>query len=1796
MSHTSGRTVRALPSVCLCLALVVGSLLPSPTMLAAAQPRLPARTLAADLAAGDSMTQPASAAHAQPIEDLLWVLTSVRIDVNCGADCEGNPGDYPAESSTSAFLRLVEPSGLIIQLGLTGGMPKSVPVGGSGRLSATASADFYLPGWTSGNDTPIWVGDFLGNGNTAQYHGGHASLGFGHAYDTQFPLPARDRPLDDQVFAPSVTAGSRFGVGFAYNGSLTITGYYKIAPLPAIDAVRSTVTVLNAETCGEGEAALLCLPAGSGEARNFGFLLNGVDLAGYPYKAKDSTMAVTRSCGGTVEAPRLVNPGPFIGWNQPGQWTEFDPGLYRYDFTVDGVALASTATVSWYGTPDAQKSHAAAAAATLWTNSTPLTLTVTARDACGQAPFGPPGALLPMAELTFNALPPATVPPSSYQAPFDAAGVAHFNVPVTAAARYSVVAKAVDANVTLLDQPQLAAFNRGAIIAGRVTRADGAGMPNIHIHLASAAHSYDATTDSAGFYHSDIAAGTYTLTPSSGHNDTFSPATRSVTVSAPNGGAVAQDFTVIFDAGTPRVFGFVMSELSGAPLQGVTIQTEKGKVAETNASGAFVIDLAAGTHTIRPYKKGTVFTPPSMKVTLPPAPGPLSFKGRPEPALIAWPASAPDGGTPNVTVRLQNGPPNTPVSLLSSRMEVDVFTARRGMTDAQGRFETTMRSRAAGVSLLRVLNETTNQTLDTSATVTFTGDTTPPEGKGPVITEVKPRYSLNDAYIQGVPAPNLIKVQVDWGQEGPKLVRMVLNGHSVSQLTDGSGASFTINMGQGLPLGENRLSFVAVDAKDQVSPEMVYRPKVVQAPGWLLAFLRSELTLGEALPGDVKLATSGYTAAIQWPLQPLGADAFFPAGPAPRFEANAEGRIKVPISCKDAVAASLKGKLTFQVSERSKIEGSSTASLEAPRSYCLITLPTGSIAGSVEGSYRFYEKPFLTAIFDWNPYAATALYMLLKLTGLRAYLTKAGVIFIDGKTHGDMKATLFSPENGLTIWPSDLNFGGGLGVEGGFEARMKAAEMKVTMSGDGSIAWQKDGPLEWPPLAGSRFDKVTLAGAFNYLFRYGDRMFKPRTYGFEWVYPPQPPPTGSLLAASDADYESLTLIPHMAAPGYAAFDERTSRPAFASMGEDALALAERPATPTQSAILVSNVYTYSEPSLALHPLTDKAVLLWVHDDLAKEVGQSHEIAYSLWDGSAWSTPAPVTNDTLSDGAPAVAWANDGKAVALWQRLTEMQTITTTWSITLARSLKIASATYAPGAGWSTPELVAGTTGLQQAPVLARAPDGRLLAAWRANAAGEPEGNAAHPDSLMAAFYDRGWSPAAAVRAGLEEVSELAAGYGQGGAAMLAYTRLITPTGAVTPTMQLFTLAWDGSGWSEPVRQSDLAVDANTQPQIIYNAANQPLLIWLAEASAGAPAGGTIRMKNLATGAVRDVDLADAGGGSGRGRRFVDEFRALGLPGGDVAVVLRGQAGKSDLYVARFDAAADLWGQPMPLTQDRAQERYPTAAVDGQGRLLMAYTRNEVVASQAVTTTRTGTYTYTMWSDLPSDLMTLSHRFTGNLTLGEGDLQTSALPATPGAQPAGTFTVTATVHNTGDLPLAGGAVAFYDGNPAQGGVLFSGRVLSGTLAAGASDVFTVIYSPVTAGPHTLYAVADPFDGVAESDEADNTGRITLAPDLALEAAGPLAVAASEFRLGAVVSNAGPVDAVATTAGLLSRGGRPGRGHSRSAGVGCRQVGRGFRLLAAHCGACLAGNPGCARRSWAQRRDADGEQRLHVHCGG
>ncbi|MCX7670673.1 MAG: hypothetical protein N2439_11450, partial [Anaerolineae bacterium] len=281
------------------------------------------------------------------------------------------------------------------------------------------------------------------------------------------------------------------------------------------------------------------------------------------------------------------------------------------------------------------------------------------------------------------------------------------------------------------------------------------------------------------------------------------------------------------------------------------------------------------------------------------------------------------------------------------------------------------------------------------------------------------------------------------------------------------------------------------------------------------------------------------------------------------------------------------------------------------------------------------------------------------------------------------------------------------------------------------------------------------------------------------------------------------LIGHAPGKDYAAFRAvPATRQAFARAAGGAREALGLSATTVITSVLVSNVYTYTEPALAIQPTTGDALLLWVHDDANKPVGQAHEIAFSRWDGSAWRVPAAVTDDDKLDSAPQVAWAAGGEGVAVWQRLNDTLPITATFDVTTAQKIEIATAVYDPALGtWSPVSLLTDNAALDMTPRLAANADGKLLAVWRQNDAGLLSGTTANPDHIVAAFYDGGWGAAAVAVDGIPGLVDLAAGYGAD-AATIAFTRYLTPTGSVTPTLQLFTTAWNGSAWSAAVQRTD----------------------------------------------------------------------------------------------------------------------------------------------------------------------------------------------------------------------------------------------------------------------------------------------------------------------------------------------------------------------------------------------------------
>ena len=474
---------------------------------------------------------------------------------------------------------------------------------------------------------------------------------------------------------------------------------------------------------------------------------------------------------------------------------------------------------------------------------------------------------------------------------------------------------------------------------------------------------------------------------------------------------------------------------------------------------------------------------------------------------------------------------------------------------------------------------------------------------------------------------------------------------------------------------------------------------------------------------------------------------------------------------------------------------------------------------------------------------------------------------------------------------------------------------------------------------------------------------------------------------------------------------------------------------------------------------------------------------SPWSCASAGEIAPIglrrrrsTDDTLQDMAPQVAWAAGGQAVAVWSRWQQSASAASTADEGFLNAVEIASATYdAATDTWSAPTPLTANQLADFAPILARNPNGRLLAAWSqftAVSGLQTDG----PGNVMAAFYDGGWGAPGVVVTDVAQLSEVAAGYGDG-RATIAFSRAVTPTGTVTPTRQIWTTAWDGTAWAAPQRLTDDHLD-HMYLNLLYNAQNEPLLVWFA--------GDALQLRNLVSGATANYSLGDGFG-------IQDELYAVQDSQGNIAAVFRDQTGRPDLYVAYYDRVHGVWGRPRPLTADEALERSLSPVFDATGRLQVAYGSTASYNEEIPVEVEAGeTLTLTMPTAGQTDLSLLRYTFDRNLTVPMDGLAVSDAAPTPGS----VVMVSGTVVNTGDLPLDGVTLTFFDGDPAAGGVFIGAAAAPAVLSAGASTTVTVPYLALAEGGiRTFYTLADATGQIAEVDESDNRGHLrALGPDL------------------------------------------------------------------------------------------------------
>jgi hypothetical protein len=304
-------------------------------------------------------------------------------------------------------------------------------------------------------------------------------------------------------------------------------------------------------------------------------------------------------------------------------------------------------------------------------------------------------------------------------------------------------------------------------------------------------------------------------------------------------------------------------------------------------------------------------------------------------------------------------------------------------------------------------------------------------------------------------------------------------------------------------------------------------------------------------------------------------------------------------------------------------------------------------------------------------------------------------------------------------------------------------------------------------------------------------------------------------------------------------------------------------------------------------------------------------------------------------------------------------------------------------------------------------------AWRNNPQGQLIGDAGRPDRILTARWNgSGWDAPLTAVGMIPGLADLALAH-QASQATLAWTTAMTPTGSVTPTLQLFTSRWSGEAWSSAVQLTDDTLQ-HTRPQLVYRQ-GQPYVVWLA--------GSTLALQSLSNLSARQAQtspLAQAPTVTLPGDLQIDQFHLLQDAAGNLLAVFTGQQNQQrDLYLAYYDNGLSLWGQPQRLTHDRASESYPAAGLDSSGRLLMAFSQTQVL-TRVLTTTLPGTtqvVSYTMPIDGQTDLKTLSHSLRADLAV------TSLAVSTQYPAPGSSVTMSATLANVGDLPLQNIPFAF-----------------------------------------------------------------------------------------------------------------------------------------------------------------------------
>ena len=565
-----------------------------------------------------------------------------------------------------------------------------------------------------------------------------------------------------------------------------------------------------------------------------------------------------------------------------------------------------------------------------------------------------------------------------------------------------------------------------------------------------------------------------------------------------------------------------------------------------------------------------------------------------------------------------------------------------------------------------------------------------------------------------------------------------------------------------------------------------------------------------------------------------------------------------------------------------------------------------------------------------------------------------------------------------------------------------------------------------------------------------------------------------------------------------------------------------PALPAGAELpLLGNVFPGSAPSLAARG--NELMLLYVRDTGAANPVQYTEIAWTRFNGTSWSTPQSLAPGGAAQFRPQVTYAANGDAIAVFERI-KNAAYTGTDLVEFGGLMEICWSRWNQATqAWSVPQALTNNAILDFEPRIAGPlTDGSILALWRESTSGELDASPTVPQRLMSARWTPGtgtWTAPAALLgpSGGLLAADIAAAADK---AVVAWSVDGDGDPATAADSEVFCRVFSAGAWGAAVAMTtDTVPDRN--PQVWVDSTGNVSLVWDRN-------GQLVHSRNFAAASV----VRNTAEGL-----TVAEYALTGGPGGNLVLIWQEMgANGSDAHYRVYDPASGSWSLDTRLSADSDVERDFSAVWDAMGNLTIAY-NNSAVTLQTVSVVTEGAGTVEV-ENVPQtgqvDLLLAKRAIVRDLAVVPGSLKVSGLGFSPGEA----VTVTCEVANTGNVAVENAVVAFYDGDPAAGGVEVRRETLAGWLTSSGTRTLTFTWTiPAPARARVLYAVVDPDKTVTEFSESNNAAHLTVGGmDLEVAARKTTVLRDGALRVVARIENIGsaPAPVAALT---LSREGEP-----------------------------------------------------------